>query len=183
MISKKRIIVLRLGHRPERDKRITTHVCLVARAFGAEGVYISGIRDESIKQKIENILKNWGGKFWIEFIDNPLDLLRNWKMKGNIVVHLTMYGMPISKTIDKIPKDKEILVIVGSEKVPKEYYYESDYNIAIGNQPHSEVSALAIFLDRMTNGAWEYLKFPNAKLIIVPSEKGKKVLRKVNDNA
>ena len=178
MINEKRIVVLRLGHIPERDKRITTHVCLVARAFGAEGVYISGIKDKSIEQKIENVLKNWGGKFWIEFIDNPLDLLRNWKKKGGIVVRLTMYGIPISKVIDKIPKDKEILVIVGSEKVPKEYYYESDYNIAIGNQPHSEVSALAIFLDRITNGIWEHLKFPNAKLIIVPSERGKKVLKK-----
>ncbi|MCC6012888.1 MAG: tRNA (cytidine(56)-2'-O)-methyltransferase [Candidatus Verstraetearchaeota archaeon] len=177
MMNEKRIVVLRLGHRPERDKRITTHVCLVARAFGAEGVYISGIRDESIKQKMENIIKNWGGKFWIEFIDNPLNLVKNWKKSGGVVVHLTMYGIPISKIIDKIPKDKEILVIVGSEKVPKEYYYESDYNIAIGNQPHSEVSALAIFLDRITNGAWEYLKFPNAKLLIVPSEKGKKVIR------
>ncbi len=28
------IAVLRLGHRPERDKRITTHVALTSRAFG-----------------------------------------------------------------------------------------------------------------------------------------------------
>ncbi|MHC1579644.1 MAG: tRNA (cytidine(56)-2'-O)-methyltransferase, partial [Candidatus Alkanophagales archaeon] len=26
------VVVLRLGHRPERDKRVTTHVGLVARA-------------------------------------------------------------------------------------------------------------------------------------------------------
>ncbi|TLZ95287.1 MAG: tRNA (cytidine(56)-2'-O)-methyltransferase, partial [Methanobacteriota archaeon] len=29
------ITVLRLGHRPARDKRVTTHVALTARAFGA----------------------------------------------------------------------------------------------------------------------------------------------------
>ena len=30
--------VLRIGHRPERDKRITTHVALTARAFGASRI-------------------------------------------------------------------------------------------------------------------------------------------------
>ncbi|TFG70124.1 MAG: tRNA (cytidine(56)-2'-O)-methyltransferase, partial [Methanomassiliicoccus sp.] len=29
------IVVLRLGHRPERDQRVTTHVALTARALGA----------------------------------------------------------------------------------------------------------------------------------------------------
>ncbi|MGC9107424.1 MAG: tRNA (cytidine(56)-2'-O)-methyltransferase, partial [Infirmifilum sp.] len=28
------VVVLRLYHRPDRDKRVTTHVALVARAFG-----------------------------------------------------------------------------------------------------------------------------------------------------
>jgi tRNA (cytidine56-2'-O)-methyltransferase len=37
-----RVTVLRLGHRPERDKRITTHVGLVARAFGAEEMLLAG---------------------------------------------------------------------------------------------------------------------------------------------
>lgn len=86
-----------------------------------------------------------------------------------------MYGIPISKMLNNLDLEKDILIIVGSEKVPKEYYYESNYNIAVGNQPHSEVSSLAIFLDRITKGAWEYLKFQNAKLIIIPSERGKKV--------
>ncbi|MCG7848715.1 MAG: tRNA (cytidine(56)-2'-O)-methyltransferase, partial [ANME-2 cluster archaeon] len=31
------IVVLRLGHRPERDQRVTTHVGLTARALGASG--------------------------------------------------------------------------------------------------------------------------------------------------
>ena len=30
------ITVLRIGHRPARDKRVTTHVALAARAFGGE---------------------------------------------------------------------------------------------------------------------------------------------------
>src|SRR5207244_13617119 len=40
-----RIVVLRMGHRIPRDWRLTTHVCLTARALGAEGVIISDIEE------------------------------------------------------------------------------------------------------------------------------------------
>ncbi|MCS7097542.1 MAG: tRNA (cytidine(56)-2'-O)-methyltransferase [Candidatus Methanomethyliaceae archaeon] len=135
------------------------------------------MRDERILKTISKICEIWGGDFWIEFIESPLALMRNWKKRGAIIVHLTMYGIPINQALRNINLEKDVLIIVGGEKVPIEYYYESDYNIAIGNQPHSEVAALAIFLDRITNGTWEYLKFQNAKLVIIPSEKGKKVLQ------
>ena len=39
------ITVLRLDHRLGRDTRITTHVCLTARAFGADKVILSGEHD------------------------------------------------------------------------------------------------------------------------------------------
>ena len=35
-----RIVILRLGHRIQRDQRITTHVALTARALGAEGMLL-----------------------------------------------------------------------------------------------------------------------------------------------
>ncbi len=168
--------MLRIGHRLERDKRITSHVCLVARAFGAEGTYISGAKDKKINSTIKKICDTWGGSFWVEFISNPLNLIRTWKKNGGIVVHLTMYGLPLREVSKSIcQEDKDLLIIVGGEKVPKEYYLEADYNVAVGNQPHSEVSALAIFLDRMNNGAWENLTFPNARLKIIPSERDKTV--------
>ena len=37
-----RVTVLRLGHRRERDKRITSHLGLTARAFGADQIVLSG---------------------------------------------------------------------------------------------------------------------------------------------
>ena len=43
------IYILRLGHRPERDKRITTHVALTARAFGAKGIFVS-TKDEVLEK-------------------------------------------------------------------------------------------------------------------------------------
>ncbi|MCQ8892905.1 MAG: tRNA (cytidine(56)-2'-O)-methyltransferase [Candidatus Methanosuratincola sp.] len=170
-----RIAVLRLGHRPSRDKRITTHVCLVARAFGAEGVFISGVRDESIHSTIQKVMDAWGGDFWVEFVGSPMKVLDKWKASGGVVAHLTMYGIPVKQVKDMIPSDRDLLVIVGGEKVPAQYYEKADFNVAIGNQPHSEVAALAIFLDRMTGGAWEGMPFKNARLRIVPSERGKNV--------
>ncbi|HDN90942.1 MAG TPA: tRNA (cytidine(56)-2'-O)-methyltransferase, partial [Candidatus Aenigmarchaeota archaeon] len=42
-----RIVVVRLSHRKKRDQRVSTHVALVARAFGAEGIFYSGEKDKS----------------------------------------------------------------------------------------------------------------------------------------
>ena len=41
-----KVYVLRIGHRPGRDKRITTHVALVARAFGANGFILGDTCDD-----------------------------------------------------------------------------------------------------------------------------------------
>ncbi|MCK4952399.1 tRNA (cytidine(56)-2'-O)-methyltransferase, partial [Candidatus Bathyarchaeota archaeon] len=73
-------------------------------------------------------------------------------------------------------KNKDVLIIIGSQKVPREIYQLVDYNIAIGNQPHSEVTALAIFLDRLFKGKELKKKFENAKLKIIPQKRGKKVI-------
>ncbi|QGR15968.1 tRNA methyltransferase [Sulfurisphaera ohwakuensis] len=172
----KDIYVLRLHHRLERDKRVTTHVALVARAFGAKGIFIHG-EDMNLLKTIEKVKANWGGKYFsIEFVKNPKKVVREWRSSGGIVVHLTMYGIPIDNIIEKIiEKNTKILVIVGSEKVEGWYYYNSDYNIAIGNQPHSEVAALAIFLDRIYKGGELNIQFSDAKLSIIPQERGKKV--------
>ncbi|MCK7488956.1 MAG: hypothetical protein MZU79_00960 [Anaerotruncus sp.] len=43
------------------------------------------------------------------------------------------------------------MIVVGAEKVPPEIYQLADWNVAVGNQPHSEVAALAITLDRIAD--------------------------------
>lgn len=164
------IVVLRLGHRPERDKRITTHVALVARAFGANGIILAS-RDERIKEKIEDVVNRWGGDFFIDFADWK-EYIRKWK---GIKVHLTMYGLPIDEVMPEIKKHKDILIIVGAEKVPGEIFKLADYNVAIGNQPHSEVAALAVFLDRYYEGK-ELKKDFKGKLRIIPSKNSKIVV-------
>lgn len=70
-----------------------------------------------------------------------------------------------------------LLIVVGAEKVEGWYYKEADYNIAIGNQPHSEVAALAIFLDRVYKGEELNVLFEDSKLLVIPQKAGKKVIK------
>jgi tRNA (cytidine56-2'-O)-methyltransferase len=167
------IAILRIGHRIFRDKRITTHVALVARAFGAEKIYIDQ-KDIKIENNINSICKSFGGNFQIISGIDRKKIIKQWE--GNIV-HLTMYGENINKAIRKIDKKRDLLVIIGAKKVPAELYKIADFNISIGNQPHSEVAALAIFLDRLTKGKWINNTY-NGKIEIIPKKKGKKVIIK-----
>jgi len=165
------ITVLRIGHRISRDKRITTHVALVARAFGAKKILIDTL-DKKIEETIISTCERFGGDFDIQTGVKPKKIIKDFN--GNIV-HLTMYGDKLNSSINKIDKKKDLLVIVGAEKVPPYIYESADCNVSVGNQPHSEVAALAIFLDRFSDGKWINNKF-NGKIEIVPSNKGKKVI-------
>jgi tRNA (cytidine56-2'-O)-methyltransferase len=174
------IAVLRLGHRPERDKRITTHVALTARAFGADKIIIAAEEDEHVKESVEDVVRRWGGPFKITFDPSWKRIMREWKNRGGVIVHLTMYGIHVDEAMPKIRselrKGKDLLIVVGAEKVPKEVYEMADYNVAVGNQPHSEVAALAVFLDRLLDGEGLRKEFEGAKLRIIPQERGKRVI-------
>jgi tRNA (cytidine56-2'-O)-methyltransferase len=98
-------------------------------------------------------------------------------MRNGLIVHLTMYGINIGNVDMNFDRSKDLLVIIGAGKVPKEVYSYADYNIAIGNQPHSEISALAIFLDRLFEGKQLDGTFKDAKMVIRPSLNGKEVQR------
>ena len=172
------VYVLRLGHRPGRDKRITTHVGLVARAFGARGIYIAGVRDEQVTASLKKVVESWGGYFMVEDRVDPIELIKAWRGEGGEVIHLTMYGMPLDLAIADIRSNsRKKLVVVGSEKVPPIIYRLSDYNVSIGQQPHSEVAALAIFLDRLFEGGELYLRFKGARVRVMPSPRGKSLER------
>ncbi len=167
------IVVLRWGHRAVRDERITSHVCLVARAFGADRVVVSGENANNVLSTVKKIADNWGGNFNIEYCKDWKKFISEWKGK---TIHLTMYGERIQDKISEIRKHKDLLIIVGSQKVPTELYQNSDYNISITNQPHSEVSSLAVFLHEYFQGKELEKKFPNAKVKIKPTQRGKAFL-------
>ena len=168
------IEILRIGQRILRDDRVTTHVALVARAFGASKIYMNEINPE-IKDTIKKINATWGGEFEIEFITNWKNVISSKKDTSKII-HLTMYGENINDVQKDIQEEKDVLIVVGAEKVPREVYHKADYNVSIGNQPHSEISALAILLDRIQNGVQFEKKYDNSKRVIIPSKNGKNVI-------
>ncbi len=175
MTQEPEVWILRLGHRVFRDKRITTHLALVGRAFGASGIYIEGDADPKIKEKVEEVNKTWGGEFVVSFVSNWIDFVKKWKSEEGTVVHLTMYGLPFEDVINLIKDEKKkVLVIVGGKKVPQVAYEVADYNLAVTNQPHSEVAAIALFLDRYFEGKEPLHRNPKVK--IVPTPRGKFVI-------
>lgn len=167
------IVVLRLGHRPGRDKRVTTHVGLVARAFGADKIIIS-TKDRELENTLKKVNTRFGNHFEIETGVSWKKFLDTW---DGVIAHLTMYGEPLNLVLAEIPKDKPLLIVVGAEKVPSELYTLSDFNVAIGNQPHSEVAALAVFLDRFL-GDESLQKDFQGQLKVIPSKRGKVVVKR-----
>lgn len=179
-----KVVVLRWGHRPQRDVRLTTHVALTARALCASGFILSDVEDANIERTVTKISERWGGTFQFEMGTSWKKAVIDWKAKGSIVVHLTAYGENVqtSDVLNKIKNlGKDVLVIVGSQKVPGEFYSSeiSDFNVSVGNQPHSECSALAVFLDRFFEGKELAKDFEKAKMRIVPKKRGKSI--KTND--
>lgn len=166
------VAVLRLGHRPERDQRITTHVGLAARALGAHR-FLLAADDRGVVSSIRDVVDRWGGDFQAENEVKWRRCIADWRASGGAVVHLTMYGLNLPDVIDEVRTSERVLVVVGAEKVPGEVYDLADYNVAVTNQPHSEIAGLAVFLDRLFEGRELEAEFPGARIRVIPSAHGK----------
>ena len=171
------IVVLRIGHRLGRDARISTHCGLVSRTFGAEKIIYTGDHDSQLLQSVNKMSAQWGGSFEALYEKNWTNTVQYYKRNRFLIVHLTMYGEPIQRKMRYVRKSKNILVIVGGEKVPGEVYQMADYNISVTQQPHSEIAALSIFLHEYLSGKELNKKFSKAKIKVVPQKAGKRVVR------
>ncbi|WP_067258047.1 hypothetical protein [Methanobrevibacter cuticularis] len=170
------INVLRLDHRVKRDVRITTHVCLTARAFGASKIYLSGEEDEKLMKNVEDVVTRWGGSFEIAYKKNYMNLIDEWQNNGGEVIHLTMYGSQVQNVVEEIKSsEKDKLIVVGGSRVPTKIYKKSDWNVSVTNQPHSEVSSLAVFQHMIMDGEEFNLDFNDAIFEVVPVAEGKQV--------
>ena len=139
------INVLRLDHRIGRDTRITTHVCLTARAFG------------EYNNSYMEVIMNWrenGGKI--------VHLTMYGSQAHEIVDEVRETG-------------DDILIIVGGAKVPTKVYKNADWNVSVTTQPHSEVAALAIFQHLLMEGKEFDLEFENPVFEVIPTAHGKTV--------
>ena len=170
------VCVLRLGHRKGRDQRITTHVVLSARACGAASGVLCGDRDDSVVDGVARVAAMWGGSFSVAYEENWKRFVARRKKEGWKVAHLTMYGEDFEAGAAKLARaGGNCLVIVGAGKVPREAYELADANLSVTTQPHSEVAALALFLDRYFGGRELILDF-SGKLKVVPNSCGKTVV-------
>ncbi len=172
------VFVLRLGHRKFRDKRVSTHCGLVARAFGADKIFYSGEKDDKLLESIKKVSMRWGGGFEVEYVRNWRKLIKEFR---GVRVHLTMYGLELDEAVSEVREKavgKDVLVVIGGEKVPGEVYGLVDFNLSVGNQPHSEIAALALFLDRLFEGREFKKVFEGGRIKVKPSARGKVIIRK-----
>jgi len=167
------ITVLRIGHRPERDKRITTHVALVARAFGADEILVDK-KDFELESTFAGVCERFGGEVKIETGVNWRSTIKDWDGQ---IIHLTMYGEELETAMGDVNSSLDTMVIVGAEKVPREVYEIADLNIAVGNQPHSEVAALAVFLYKFFDSK-PFKDLEGGQMSILPNKKGKTVVER-----
>ena len=134
-------------------------------------------KDQELEKSVEDVVERFGGDFCIKTGVKWKEVVSNF---DGTVVHLTMYGIHIDEALPKIP-DSRLLIIVGAEKVPGEVYQLADFNIGVGNQPHSEVAALAIFMDRLQKGEGLQMEF-KGNIRVIPCERGKKVVNNSERN-
>ncbi len=165
--------VLRIGHRPGRDPRLTTHVALAARALGAERMYLEP-PDPELAARVKALTERWGGTFEVEGVPEYRAFLRRWP---GTIVHLTMYGLPLDRIAPRVRGRPDLLLVVGGPKVPPFLYEIADFNVAVGHEPHSEVAAVALALDRL-RGLPGPGPRPGARQWVRPRARGKRVVER-----
>lgn len=146
-------------------------MALVARAFGADRILVD-THDAALEKTVRSLVRRFGGTFGIE---TGVAWRRTLTAFPGTKVHLTMYGLPLDQVLPKLPHGGDLLLVVGAEKVPADLYRLADWNVAVGNQPHSEVAALAVFLDRLLDGEGIRRAF-DGRLRVRPSARGKVVV-------
>ncbi len=147
------------------------NLCLTARAFGASAITFSPMRgktDPKLTKYCESVNKKWGGKFSVDFSADWKPFLGS--KKNYIKVYLTRYGIPMKKLEYAVKTYKNIILVITMSESVKSLYGLVDFNISISSQPHSSVSALAVFLDNFYKGRELAMHFENASYRVVPEE-------------
>jgi tRNA (cytidine56-2'-O)-methyltransferase len=138
---------------------------------------VTDTHDGQLVETIGRVTQDFGGDFTVETGMPWRSTISKWKHSGGKIVHLTAYGAPLRKVISEIRRSKSNkLIVVGAEKMPGEVFHLADWNVAVTNQPISEVSALGIFLDWLFKHSL-HENFPGGKVRILPSEGGKRIMK------
>jgi len=129
-------------------------------------------RDDDLAERIAAVSHRWGGDFAVVPVDDWKSLVRSFP---GTVVHLTMYGIPLERSLPRLARLRHILLVVGGAKVPPDLYRKAKYNVAVGHKPHSEVAAVAVTLERLL-GLPRPVRAGEAPQRIVPSSRGKRLI-------
>jgi len=174
MHDAREVVVLRYGHRPGRDDRMTTHVGLTARALGADRVIFPDNAGQSA-ETVRDITDRFGGPFAVELRDDQKAIVRNFE---GVVVHLTMYGervQDVEGDVRESIKGDGLLIVVGGEKVPWALYERADFNVGVTNQPHSEVAGSPCSSTGCSRGRLDR-EWEDADRRVMPEATGKTVI-------
>jgi tRNA (cytidine56-2'-O)-methyltransferase len=128
--------------------------------------------DPELADRIAAVVERWGGAFEVVPTDDWKSTVRSF---DGPVVHLTMYGLPLARVVPRLARAERVLLVVGGAKVPADLYRRSTLNVAVGHQPHSEVAAVAVVLERLL-GLPGPRRLRGARQVIVPQARGKRVL-------
>ncbi len=128
--------------------------------------------DPDLAARIAAVAERWGGEFQVLPAAEWRAAVKGFDGK---VVHLTMYGLPLERVLPRLARARRILLVVGGAKVPPDLYRLAGYNVAVGHQPHSEVAALAVALERLL-GLPGPDREPGARQRVVPRARGKRVV-------
>jgi tRNA (cytidine56-2'-O)-methyltransferase len=144
--------------------------------LGADGVIIADQEDKVVESTIRDVTNRFGGPFEVQSGIPWKQTIRDWRALRGRIVHLTAYGLPLPKILPEIQQtDADLLVVVGSEKMPGEIFKIADWNVSVTNQPMSEVAALAVFLDWFRQHREFDHEFSKAQVQIIPSRTGKEI--------
>ena len=147
---------------------------LAARAFGASSIIFTTPKNSRVVRYFKGLSARWGGNFNVEFTNDwrkELDVKKNYK-----VVYLTRFGVPI-RSVESILRTYKNLVVVVSTTDNKSAIRRADFNVSISTQPHTNISAISVFLHEFYSGRELALHFENARYKVVPAARGMRVAR------
>ncbi len=152
------------------DAKNMENLVLTSRAFGASAITFMAA-DAKLKSRTTNycskVNERWGGGFTVGFCSNWRRFIA--QKKNYKTVYLTMFGVNLRKLDQTIRTYKNLIIIVSLHEYAKEIYKAADFNISISSQPHTMLSAIAVFLNSYYRGRELALHFENAAYKIIPN--------------
>ncbi len=116
--------------------------------------------------------ERWGGSFEVVGCENWKRSVRSFR--GTVRPPHDVRSAARARLAAAAPGPR-ILLVVGGAKVPSDLYSPRIVNVAVGNQPHSEVAALAVLLARLLGLPSNDATWPGARQRDRAARAGKKV--------